>query len=236
MRKWNKIVVLTVLLVLAVSNFCWWQAWDGWQEEEKLFQSQVEDYRQALNSTKAELTNIKTEFEDFKLETDSRLREMGLELEDTGIQLELVRTEFKLAKLELKNQEIYYEGKLVEEFQKGRESALPKELTYAQVIDMTRGVNVWAASPNVCTIVAMESRERWRKEGWKVGIASVFFWGVGGHTVVVFDTSDRGEIFMDIHDSTFKEVKVEEGKSYTGQNGWLNPGFDDTIHKVIVMW
>lgn len=131
-------------------------------------------------------------------------------------------------------------------FAEGEASTAPKKPTYQEMLDMlvSNKYEVFALSQNVCTILAMDARERWRNEGWRVGVASVFFWGEGGHLVIVFDTIDKGEVFVDLVSAgsgnalTFREIKVEIGKSFTELNKsvYTKPSFNDTITEVKKMW
>lgn len=129
-------------------------------------------------------------------------------------------------------------------YEKGKESVLPRKPTYAEVKELlaTR-YQVWAVSPNMCAILSMESAKRWKEKGLKVGIAALFFLGTGSHMVTVFDTVDRGEVYVELLPNEgegtglgFREIKAEEGKSYTKQNGLGDPGFDDRIWTITTMW
>ena len=56
-----------------------------------------------------------------------------------------------------------------------------------------------------------------------------------GHSIVAFDTTDRGLIFVEPQYD--KEVTVKVGKSYSGENGFVKPAdLDDTIVRYLIMW
>ncbi len=243
MKKWIILLVILCIGFLAAfiaSNVYWNAARDGWHEEEERILSQAENCQSAFEETEGKLTDARQEFADFQENKEVKLQDLNLKLEEVEGQLakakDRIKSEHDLAKFNLRLKDSYYKKKLEEKFQEGKESVLPKKPTYAQVMEMTRTVRVAALLPDACTGVAMQCREMWREKGWKVGIASVYFKGLGGHIIIVFDTSDREEVFMDIYESTFKEVTVEENESYTRQNDLPYPGFDDTITAMFIMW
>lgn len=129
-------------------------------------------------------------------------------------------------------------------YQKGRESTLLKKPTYAEVKDLLAkdGSTIWPLFPGQCTILAMESRDYWMKKGLKVGVVSLYFYALQGHLAIVFDTSDQGEVYVDLlpaeegNGFIFKEIKVELGKSFSQLNGLANPGFDDRVFDTYSIW
>jgi hypothetical protein len=95
----------------------------------------------------------------------------------------------------------------------------------------------WPTVANYCTIVAYNARERLKEEGWKVGLASIYFKDIGGHTIIVFDTTDKGYVYFDLSTTySFMEVVVKRGESYFTQNGLGIPQFTDKITSVEIAW
>ena len=52
--------------------------------------------------------------------------------------------------------------------------------------------------------------------------------------LVAFDTVDKGLIF--IRPRSHEEIELEVGKSYSEQNGFPTPPYDDTITKITIVW
>jgi len=52
--------------------------------------------------------------------------------------------------------------------------------------------------------------------------------------LVAFETVDKGLVI--IEPWSYRAVKVEVGQSYSEQNGFNAPGYDDTITKVTIVW
>ncbi len=52
--------------------------------------------------------------------------------------------------------------------------------------------------------------------------------------LVAFETVDRGLIF--IRPRSHEEIELEVGKSYSEQNGFPTPAYDDTITKITIVW
>jgi hypothetical protein len=72
----------------------------------------------------------------------------------------------------------------------------------------------------------------------KLGIrcASVYIiYGETGHSIVAFNTTDRGIIFVEPQFD--KEVKLSIGKSYAKENSFVKQdNLDDTIVRYLIMW
>ncbi len=52
--------------------------------------------------------------------------------------------------------------------------------------------------------------------------------------LVAFETVDRGLIF--IRPRSHEEIELEVGKSYSEQNGFPTPLYDDTITRITIVW
>jgi hypothetical protein len=55
-----------------------------------------------------------------------------------------------------------------------------------------------------------------------------------GHTIVAFDTTDRGLIY--IEPQFDQEVKLVVGRSYSQLNNFTSAPRDDTIKRYLVVW
>ena len=54
------------------------------------------------------------------------------------------------------------------------------------------------------------------------------------YTLVAFETTDKGLIFIEPQDD--KEMKVEVGIKYWEDNGYGKQDWDDTIKEVVIAW
>lgn len=55
-----------------------------------------------------------------------------------------------------------------------------------------------------------------------------------GHTIVAFETVDRGRIY--IEPQFDHEVKIKIGENYSSLNGYSPPNVDDHIQRFLVIW
>ncbi len=80
------------------------------------------------------------------------------------------------------------------------------------------------------------------KLGFRCGLVGIIFGESRQNLIVVFNTADRGLIFVEPWSVT--QVKLQVGHSYWGQcvdpppgsPGWLKPGYDDTVVSYVVVW
>jgi cell division protein FtsB len=88
--------------------------------------------------------------------------------------------------------------------------------------------------PDYCSPhYARDLGENAQREGLKAGVAFLLLKG-GTCCITVFDTSDKGLFFVD--PQMDQPVTVFLEKSYWGQNGWAEPGFDGTIVEIVIYW
>ena len=71
-------------------------------------------------------------------------------------------------------------------------------------------------------------------EGFRAAYVYIEFPGERAHTVAAFETVNKGLIY--IEPQYDDEVKVRLGISYAEENGYLEPDYDDTIDRVVIVW
>ena len=71
-------------------------------------------------------------------------------------------------------------------------------------------------------------------EGIRCAVVDIFHPGGFGHTIVAFETTDRGLIFVEPQFD--REVELTIGKSYAQINSFTPAPRDDTIERFIIMW
>jgi hypothetical protein len=71
-------------------------------------------------------------------------------------------------------------------------------------------------------------------KGIRCAVVDIFYPDGYGHTIVAFDTTDRGLIY--IEPQFDQEVKLEVGRSYSQLNNFTAAPRDDTIKRYLVVW
>ena len=84
-----------------------------------------------------------------------------------------------------------------------------------------------------CWNFAADVKNNAFKAGYRCGLVYIEF-PDGAHTIVCFNTTDRGIIFIEPqYDAT---VTVEIGIHYWADNGYGIPDYDDTIIYYAIVW
>lgn len=86
----------------------------------------------------------------------------------------------------------------------------------------------------VCVDFAAEVNNNAEEKGIRCAVVDIFHPGGYGHTVIAFDTVDRGLVFIEPQFDL--EVKLEPGKSYSRINGFTPAPRDDTIVRYVISW
>jgi hypothetical protein len=87
---------------------------------------------------------------------------------------------------------------------------------------------------HICTDYTTDVNNNAEKAGLRCGSVYIIY-PETGHSIIAFDTTDKGLIF--IEPQYDKEVKLPVGKSYSVSNGFYNPdNIDDTIVRYLIMW
>jgi len=85
----------------------------------------------------------------------------------------------------------------------------------------------------VCSHFARDICNNAEKNGFRCAFVSLRY-SDGGHSIIAFDTIDRGLIFFEPQFDD--EVKLIMNQSYSQLNNYQNPDYDDTIEDILVIW
>jgi len=86
----------------------------------------------------------------------------------------------------------------------------------------------------VCVDFAAALNNNADAKGIRCAIVDIFHPGGYGHTIIAFETTDRGLIF--IEPQFDREVKLVIGTSYSQTNNFTPAPRDDTINRFVVVW
>jgi hypothetical protein len=85
-----------------------------------------------------------------------------------------------------------------------------------------------------CTDFTAEVVNNAEVRGIRCGMVDLFFPEGYGHTIVAFETTDKGLVFVEPQFDM--EVQLIVGKSYSLTNEFSSPGNDDTIKRYLIVW
>jgi hypothetical protein len=110
--------------------------------------------------------------------------------------------------------------------------------TYQEVMDFLEtddsNDTPYSKNDHICTDYTTEVNNNAEKLGLRCASVYIIYPDTG-HSIVGFDTTDQGMIF--IEPQFDKEVTLPVGKSYSTSNGFLQPDdIDDTIVRYLIMW
>jgi hypothetical protein len=94
--------------------------------------------------------------------------------------------------------------------------------------------NTYNQDEYVCTDFAAGINNNADAAGIRCAIVDMFYPKGYGHTIIAFETTDRGLIFIEPQFDL--EVKIVAGKSYSQINNFTPPPRDDTINRFLVIW
>jgi hypothetical protein len=86
----------------------------------------------------------------------------------------------------------------------------------------------------VCTDFAAAVNNNAEADGIRCAIVDIFYPEGYGHTIVAFETTDKGLIF--IEPQFDHEVSLLIGKSYSQVNNFTPAPRDDTIKRFVIIW
>lgn len=86
----------------------------------------------------------------------------------------------------------------------------------------------------VCVDFAAAVNNNAEAMGIRCAIVDIFYPEGYGHTIVAFETTDRGLIFIEPQFDL--EVKLITGRSYSQINNFTPPPRDDTIRRFLIIW
>ena len=98
----------------------------------------------------------------------------------------------------------------------------------------TTNLGKYATDEYVCVDFSAAVNNNAEKNGIRCAIVDIFYPEGYGHTIVAFETTDKGLIF--IEPQFDHEVKLIVGKSYSQTNGFTLAPRDDTINRFLIIW
>jgi hypothetical protein len=94
--------------------------------------------------------------------------------------------------------------------------------------------NTYMEDKYVCVDFAAAVNNNAEAKGIRCAVVDIFYPDGYGHTVVAFDTTDRGLIY--IEPQFDQEVKLVVGRSYSQLNNFTAAPRDDTIERYLAVW
>ncbi|MBL7209856.1 MAG: hypothetical protein ISS52_07135 [Dehalococcoidia bacterium] len=98
----------------------------------------------------------------------------------------------------------------------------------------TTSLKAYVEDEYVCVDFSAEVNNNAEAQGIRCAIVDVFYPEGYGHTIVAFETADRGLKFVEPQFD--EEVSLIVGKSYSETNDYTPPPKDDTIKRFLVIW
>lgn len=93
---------------------------------------------------------------------------------------------------------------------------------------------VYVENKYVCVDFAAAVKNNAETKGIRCAVVDIFYPDGYGHTVVAFDTTDRGLIYVEPQFD--QEVKLTVGRSYSQLNDFTSAPRDDSIQRYLVVW
>ena len=210
-------------------------------------QTELVSTKTALESTKGELVSTKTGLESTRTRlgttetelksTKEELHSAETELVSTLDNLDTVQAELDITRDELADLQISYEGLMT-----GHGYTI-KDPTYTEMMRFLRADGTdkaeYIEGEYVCRHFAADLCNRAEEEGIRCAFVLIAY-PDGGHTIVAFNTLDKGLIYIEPQYDDL--VRVETGKRFyecivpKAGHYYEQPGFDDTIEEVLVIW
>jgi hypothetical protein len=98
----------------------------------------------------------------------------------------------------------------------------------------TTNLETYIEDEYVCVDFAAALNNNAEAEGIRCATVDIFHPGGYGHTIVAFETTDKGLIF--IEPQFDREVELVIGTSYAKSNNFTSAPRDDTINRFVVTW
>ena len=220
-----------------------------------LTKTELESTKEELDSTKTELASTNGELDSTKTELESTSIKLGtteVELESTkgelhSVETELastldslstIQTELGVTRDTLTDLEISYEGLMT-----GHGYTI-KDPTYSEMMSFLRADDTdeaeYIEDEYECTEFTTDLCNGAEEEGIRCAYVTLKFPAGIGHTIVAFDTIDKGLIYIEPQYDDL--VRVEIGKHFhkcvVPKASYLyeKPDYDDTIEEVLIAW
>lgn len=115
---------------------------------------------------------------------------------------------------------------------------IPQNPTYQEMkvflAQDTTNLNEYEPDEYVCTDFAAAVNNNADSQGIRCAIVDISYPEGYGHTIVAFETIDKGLIF--IEPQFDQEVKLVVGQSYSQTNKFSSAPRDDTINRFLIVW
>jgi hypothetical protein len=98
----------------------------------------------------------------------------------------------------------------------------------------TTNLNKYTEDEYVCSDFSAAVNNNADAKGIRCAIVDVFYPEGYGHTIIAFETTDRGLIF--IEPQFDQEVKLTVGQSYSKTNNFAPAPRDDIVNRYLVIW
>lgn len=122
--------------------------------------------------------------------------------------------------------------------QKTSSISIPQNPTYQEMklflAQDDTNLNQYKENEYVCTDFAAAVNNNADAKGIRCAILDIFYPEGYGHTIVAFETTDRGLIFIEPQFDV--EVKLVTGQSYAKINNFTPAPRDDTINRYLIVW
>jgi len=86
----------------------------------------------------------------------------------------------------------------------------------------------------VCVDFSAAVNNNAEAKGIRCGVVDIFYPDGYGHTIIAFDTTDRGRIYVEPQFD--QEVQLVVGRSYSQLNNFTSAPRNDTIQRYLVVW
>jgi cell division protein FtsB len=173
-----------------------------------------------------------------RLLVDDELVAMQAELEDLEIELNASKALVESLEDELSNLQVNY-ARLTTGY-----GYVLRDPSYQEMKDFLKQDKTdkqeYSESDYVCVDFAADVKANAAKEGLRCAYVAIEYLGRTGHTIVAFDTSDRGLVYIEPQFDW--EVEPEIGRRYyqcvkpPAGHYMTAPSYDDTIARIIVIW
>ena len=110
--------------------------------------------------------------------------------------------------------------------------------SYQEMLDFIAADNTnkneYSEESYVCVDFSHQVNNNAEEQGIRCAVIDIFYPEGKGHTIVGFDTTDKGLQFVEPQFDRL--VKLEVGKSYSQANGYKSPPGDDTVIRYLITW
>jgi hypothetical protein len=230
--RWRSLLPITVISILAVAALAIALV---------LLRQELVDARYMAIVTQGQLAQVQTDWQ----ADHSRLADIEAEMEatqselaSTGAALETAREQTSRLEATLDNLEVNYDR-----LTRGYDYVL-NDPTYEMVMEFLAddGTNdkKYDETEYNCTDYSADVKANAADEGIRCAYVNIYFAGHMGHSIVAFDTTDEGLVF--IEPQTDDEVDLQVGQRYhesvlakPGEH-YLAPDDDDTVVRFTVIW